>query len=57
MNKQRRGGSLIESTLVMMVLLTLMFSIFDSGYVLFEHHTCSTRRARRRVTAPSTPTT
>jgi hypothetical protein len=39
MNKERRGGSLIESTLVLMVLLTLMFSIFDFGFVLFEHHT------------------
>src|SRR5437764_14186771 len=39
MKRQRRGGSLIESTLVLMVLLTLMFSIFDAGYVLFEHHT------------------
>src|SRR6266567_9078678 len=39
MNKQRRGATLIESTLVLIVLLTLMFSIFDLGYVLFEHHT------------------
>src|SRR5690348_492998 len=39
MNRKRRGGSLIESTLVMMVFLTLMFSIFDAGYVLFEHAT------------------
>src|SRR5947209_5424646 len=39
MKKHRRGGSLVESTLVMIVLLTLFFSIFDVGYVLFEHHT------------------
>ena len=39
MNKQRRGGSLIEATLVLMLVLTLFFSIFDTGYVLFEHHT------------------
>src|SRR4051812_21479257 len=39
MNNKCRGGSLVESTLVMMVLLTLFFSIFDLGYVLFEHHT------------------
>lgn len=35
----QRGGSLVESTLVLMVVLTLMFSIFDLGYVMFEHHT------------------
>lgn len=37
--QSRRGGSLVESTLVLMVLLTLLFSIFDFGWVLFEHHT------------------
>ena len=37
--KNSRGGTLIESTLVLMVLLTLLFSIFDVGYVMFEHHT------------------
>jgi len=36
---RQRGGSLVESTLVLMVVLTLMFSIFDLGYVMFEHHT------------------
>lgn len=37
--QRQRGGTLVESTLVLMVLLTLMFSIFDLGYVMFEHHT------------------
>ena len=37
--KRQHGGSLVESTLVLMVFLTLMFSIFDLGYVMFEHHT------------------
>ena len=35
----RRGSALIESSLVLMVLLTLVFGIFDFGYVMFEHHT------------------
>ena len=39
MNRKSRGGTVIEATLVLMVLLVLMFSIFDFGYVLFEHHT------------------
>jgi hypothetical protein len=39
MNKQRRGSSLIEASLVLLVFLTLLFSIFDFGFVLFEHHT------------------
>jgi hypothetical protein len=39
MHKHRRGATLIEATLVLMVFLTLMFSIFDLGFVLFEHHT------------------
>src|SRR5689334_10011408 len=39
MKKPRRGATLIEATLVLMMLLTLMFSIFDLGFVLFEHHT------------------
>src|SRR6266542_1713257 len=37
--EKQRGGSLVESTLVLLVLLTLMFYIFDLGYVMFEHHT------------------
>ena len=37
--RRQKGGSLVESTLVLMVVLTLMFSIFDLGYVMFEHHT------------------
>jgi len=37
--RRQHGGTLVESTLVLMVMLTLMFSIFDLGYVMFEHHT------------------
>jgi hypothetical protein len=37
--KSRCGSSLVESTLVLIVLLTLLFSIFDFGWVLFEHNT------------------
>ena len=37
--KSRGGNSLVESTLVLMVFLTLLFSVFDFGWVLFEHHT------------------
>ena len=35
----RRGSSVIEATLVHMLLLVIFFSIFDFGYVMFEHHT------------------
>jgi len=39
MRKKCRGASLIECTLVLMLFLTIMFSIFDLGYVFFLHHT------------------
>ena len=34
--RRQHGGTLVESTLVLMVMLTLMFSIFDLGYVMFR---------------------
>jgi TadE-like protein len=38
-NRARAGSALIEASLVTMLVLTMILSIFELGYVLFEHHT------------------
>ena len=38
-NRLRQGNALIEASLITTVLLALLLSIIDLGYVLFEHQT------------------
>jgi Flp pilus assembly protein TadG len=37
--QRSRGSALVEATLVTMVVLSLLLSIFEFGYILFAHHT------------------
>ena len=37
MKRQRRGQSLVEATLVLLVFLAMLLGVFDCGQVLFAH--------------------
>jgi Flp pilus assembly protein TadG len=39
LNRGERGAAVIEASLVLMVFLVLVFSLFDFGFVLYVHHT------------------
>ena len=37
--REQRGSAIVEATLIHMLLLTFLFSIFDFGYVFYMHQT------------------
>ncbi|HWR54763.1 MAG TPA: TadE/TadG family type IV pilus assembly protein [Bryobacteraceae bacterium] len=37
--RRRRGAAMIEATLIIMLFLTIVFSIFDFAFVTFQHQT------------------
>ena len=38
-NRRRRGNAIIEATLTLSLFLTILFSIYDFGWILFFHQT------------------
>ncbi len=38
-NHREKGATIIEASLVLMLFLVLVFSLFDFGFVLYMHHT------------------
>jgi TadE-like protein len=58
-NSGRRGSVIVEASLVLMLFLTIVFTCFDFGFVLFQYQTlvhCARSAARYGVIHPTDTT-